>query len=1393
MLRSATLFIVCALLLACQSTPEPSAPAAEAAASTLKAPQNSLAERRQPGAAFDYVYLFDEPMRHAYKDPTLKPQAKADGNEVRVAYPENYAITVPPTPQVRSMVEWEPMQSIVMQIPDYIASYDGVMQTIQGISVAAIDVAEVWFVVESAAMQSELKGLISAGGVSTGVVNAKTRFLTANLESLWFIDSGPLPIIDPSTDTYAFADFRYYQNRAWDDGIPTLLGRSLLQMGEPNNTETYRMPIDTEGGTFQATSDGVCFTGARQLYNMSCGDTGCNADLLYLPLSELQNHPYTQELEASWGAYAGCEDVVVTYSITDDGTGHIDMYMKVASDDLVIMGEYVAPFGNDQAAYNAGRLNANAEFLESYVKPNGGTFEVGRIVMPGHRNTNSGPVPFTYINSTLINGVNIWPATTYSDWVPSRQLAASQWQSLMPDYNHVWVDSTELSFWSGAIHCITRTIPDKSPGLWIGDGSCGGGNCEAPAGGYDHACYPTNYTSDPICWGPDWQCSCNDCDLCGPPITDGSAGPDNPCGDIGYEGCCDGNTLTYCDNGELKGGNCGGQGCGWDSANGYYDCGGSGADPSGTFPISCDPDEPCVPDCEGNACGDDGCGGSCGACAAGELCSAEGSCEPVCTPECGDALCGDDGCGGSCGICPGDTICDAGACVTAPSPCGDLTYEGCCDGLVLNWCQDGEPLTQNCEDSCGWNTEYGYLCGESGQDPSGVFPLQCPGSCVPDCSGKTCGDDGCGGSCGTCEIGSLCEAGQCVEGPCEPSCQGKDCGPDGCGGDCGACPEGQGCSVNGLCLDVCVPNCEGKVCGSDGCGGSCGSCASGEDCEAGLCVGGCGDLTFEGCCDDTVLSWCTQAGDIETLNCSTSCGWSAANDYYDCGQTGADPSGTHPLSCDELTCTPECDGKVCGDDGCGGSCGSCPSGELCDAGACQSGPCMPDCEGKVCGADGCGGSCGSCPESQFCTDAGLCEQGACTSDCEGKVCGDDGCGGSCGMCPAGESCTDQGDCKVTSCTPDCDDKVCGADGCGGSCGSCELGTICIAGTCTGGECTPDCSGKVCGSDGCGGYCGSCQPELLCTAEGICVLPECTPDCSGKVCGADGCGGTCGACPAGQGCTPGGQCVNICTPDCEDKVCGADGCGGLCGTCDDGEYCTNAGVCEEGACVPDCDAKACGDDGCGALCGTCPDDEVCSPQYECVPPACEPDCSVKDCGDDGCGGSCGVCSEGLTCSKDFRCEPAPCEPDCEGKACGSDGCGGLCGSCSAGEECTKDGACNPGACVPQCEDLECGDDGCGAPCGVCAEGTSCDDGRCLSDSEGVPSEEREDEPSGSEDSGSGTSEARAEGSSPELSGEGEGAELSAEGCQGSSTPSPLGPLMLLACCALWRRRGALHRA
>ena len=186
--------------------------------------------------------------------------------------------------------------------------------------------------------------------------------------------------------------------------------------------------------------------------------------------------------------------------------------------------------------------------------------------------------------------------------------------------------------------------------------------------------------------------------------------------------------------------------------------------------------------------------------------------------------------------------------------------------------------------------------------------------------------------------------------------------------------------------------------------------------------------------------------------------------FHDEALAGGPPLGAISIEVivsDEPFCTSDCNQKECGNDGCGGSCGSCPPSSACDGTLCA---CIPVCGASVCGADGCGGICGTCGTNELCT-GGEC---ACAGSCAGKSCGSDGCGGTCGDCPFDTTC--QGDQCV--CSPICGSKVCGTNGCGGSCGECDEATSCVDGSCV---CVPDCAGVACGDDGCGGSCGPC-PE-----------------------------------------------------------------------------------------------------------------------------------------------------------------------------------------------------------------------------------------------------------------------------------------------------------------------------
>ena len=174
---------------------------------------------------------------------------------------------------------------------------------------------------------------------------------------------------------------------------------------------------------------------------------------------------------------------------------------------------------------------------------------------------------------------------------------------------------------------------------------------------------------------------------------------------------------------------------------------------------------------------------------------------------------------------------------TDVAECGNLDQEACeasdaCMAIeswakpaaCLAWDDDpagGLPEFVECVDAAECGAAFTWARPADSAYEIRLFPTTCIPTgwnmvdeapcCQSDCEGKECGDDGCGGTCGTCPCES-CEPadsdcapnGQCV-GPCQSDCIGKVCGDDGCGGSCGDCPEDMMCHPDNLCGPVECP------------------------------------------------------------------------------------------------------------------------------------------------------------------------------------------------------------------------------------------------------------------------------------------------------------------------------------------------------------------------------------------------------------------------------------------------------------------------------------------------------------------------------------------------------------------------------------------------------------
>lgn len=163
------------------------------------------------------------------------------------------------------------------------------------------------------------------------------------------------------------------------------------------------------------------------------------------------------------------------------------------------------------------------------------------------------------------------------------------------------------------------------------------------------------------------------------------------------------------------------------ACNACFTCRAQGANAPGTCVV--DPTQ------QGQACGDPG-----------QICQADGAC-----------ACDASSCPG-CTTCGGDGRCAA---------CAD-----CCDGAGV--CQDGDTNA---------------ACGSSGTCDVCTGQEQCQGQscvCIPNCTGKNCGPDGCSGSCGTCTppqtcggsgIANVCGActASAFNAPCDPAHPGTCC------------------------------------------------------------------------------------------------------------------------------------------------------------------------------------------------------------------------------------------------------------------------------------------------------------------------------------------------------------------------------------------------------------------------------------------------------------------------------------------------------------------------------------------------------------------------------------------------------------------------------------------
>jgi hypothetical protein len=392
----------------------------------------------------------------------------------------------------------------------------------------------------------------------------------------------------------------------------------------------------------------------------------------------------------------------------------------------------------------------------------------------------------------------------------------------------------------------------------------------------------------------------------------------------------------------------------------------------------------CEPKCDGKNCGPDACGGICGFCGQGLECTPKGTCiKPAENDTCATAtfvdpdslpfivdgttlgssddygLPPDSGCAGSPmlskGKGPGDTVYRM-----TPTTTGEYLL-----AVNANFNATLYVVT-DCTDPVG-------NCVGVAEDKNGVDKLVTTLS-----KGVTYYVivDGTGG------VVSGNYTLTITHWPCQGSCTGKECGPNGCGGACGSCNAGFFCSENYKCLDepvndTCLEAFPLSTIPSSVTHNTAGAADDyfvyPEVCPGGpsFDVGGQGApdvvyaftppfngkyqvtvtphpgfnalLSVRNACPGEIQD-CIVGSDQPDIEQATFVRGQGKTVWFVVDGSGPGDMGTFDLKITQLPCTPQCGGKKCGSDQCGGVCGSCLSSQSCtDNGSCEFIPANDTC------------------------------------------------------------------------------------------------------------------------------------------------------------------------------------------------------------------------------------------------------------------------------------------------------------------------------------------------------------------------------------------------------------------------------------------------------------------
>ena len=310
--------------------------------------------------------------------------------------------TIPPTPPVRAVAEFEPAEAVLIRYPLGIpTSFVALLS----------EESPVICIVASSYEQNQAQNSFNSAGVNSDNLS----FIIADSDSFWTRDFTSWWIIDGNQEL-SVLDFEYNRPRPYDNLFPAAFA-------DEYNYPYYAMNIEQTGGNFMADGYGIA----------------ASTQIAYTENSNNQSL-----VDADMEQFMGITNYMVIQDPNNTYIDHIDCWGKFLDVDKVLIREVPTT----HAQYH--EIEEVAQYFATSNCSWGYPYEVVRVYTPNDQ---------PYTNSLILNN-RVFVPQTGSSWDDE---ALESYENAMPGYRIYGVSNNGYYSWEStdALHCRTHEIPNR--------------------------------------------------------------------------------------------------------------------------------------------------------------------------------------------------------------------------------------------------------------------------------------------------------------------------------------------------------------------------------------------------------------------------------------------------------------------------------------------------------------------------------------------------------------------------------------------------------------------------------------------------------------------------------------------------------------------------------------------------------------------------------------------------------------------------------------------------------------------------------------------------------------------------------------------------------------------